>query len=171
MMKLFKRFYPDMKLNSVYEVDFDRLYKKGIRGLIFDIDNTLVPHGADADERIEKLFGELKKMGFKTFLLSNNKLERVKKFNANIRSLYIYKAGKPNAVNYIKAMRMMGTGKENTVFIGDQLFTDIWGAKKAGISTILLNPIDKKEEIQIVLKRYLEKIVLNTYEKEIKSEG
>lgn len=160
-----------MKLNSVYEVDFDRLYKKGIRGLIFDIDNTLVPHGADADERIEKLFGELKKMGFKTFLLSNNKLERVKRFNANIRSLYIYKAGKPNAVNYIKAMRMMGTGKENTVFIGDQLFTDIWGAKKAGISTILLNPIDKKEEIQIVLKRYLEKIVLNTYEKEIKSEG
>ena len=171
MMKLFKRFYPDMKLNSVYEVDFDRLYKKGIRGLIFDIDNTLVPHGADADERIEKLFGELKKMGFKTFLLSNNKLERVKRFNTNIRSLYIYKAGKPNAVNYIKAMRMMGTGKENTVFIGDQLFTDIWGAKKAGISTILLNPIDKKEEIQIVLKRYLEKIVLNAYEKERKSEG
>ena len=170
-MKLFKRFYPDMKLNSVYEVDFDRLYKKGIRGLIFDIDNTLVPHGADADERIEKLFGELKKMGFKTFLLSNNKLERVKRFNANIRSLYIYKAGKPNAVNYIKAMRMMGTRKENTVFIGDQLFTDIWGAKKAGISTILLNPIDKKEEIQIVLKRYIEKIVLNTYEKERKSEG
>ena len=171
MMKLFTRFYPDMKLNSVYEVDFNRLYKKGIRGLIFDIDNTLVPHGADADERIEKLFGELKKMGFKTFLLSNNKLERVKRFNANIRSLYIYKAGKPNAVNYIKAMRMMGTGKENTVFIGDQLFTDIWGAKKAGISTILLNPIDKKEEIQIVLKRYLEKIVLNAYEKERKSEG
>ena len=171
MMKLFKRFYPDMKLNSVYEVDFNRLYKKGIRGLIFDIDNTLVPHGADADERIEKLFGELKKMGFKTFLLSNNKLERVKRFNANIRSLYIYKAGKPNTVNYIKAMRMMGTGKENTVFIGDQLFTDIWGAKKAGISTILLNPIDKKEEIQIVLKRCLEKIVLNTYEKERKSEG
>lgn len=171
MMKLFKRFYPDMRLNSVYEVDFDRLYKKGIRGLIFDIDNTLVPHGADADERIEKLFGELKKMGFKTFLLSNNKLERVKRFNANIRSLYIYKAGKPNVVNYIKAMRMMGTGKENTVFIGDQLFTDIWGAKKAGISTILLNPIDKKEEIQIVLKRYLEKIVLNAYEKGRKSEG
>ena len=109
-------------------------------------------------------------MGFKTFLLSNNKLERVKRFNTNIRSLYIYKAGKPNTVNYIKAMRMMGTKKDNTVFIGDQLFTDIWGAKKAGISTILLNPIDKKEEIQIVLKRYLEKIVLNAYEKERRAE-
>ena len=171
MMKLFRKFYPDLRKNSIYEIDFNGLYKKGIRGLIFDIDNTLVPHGADADERIEKLFGELKKMGFKTFLLSNNKLERVKRFNTNIRSLYIYRAGKPNITNYIKAMRMMGTKKETTVFIGDQLFTDIWGAKKAGITSILLNPIDKKEEIQIVLKRYLEKIVLNAYEKERKSEG
>ena len=171
MMKLFRKFYPDFRKNSIYEIDFNGLYKKGIRGLIFDIDNTLVPHGADADERIEKLFGELKKMGFKTFLLSNNKLERVKRFNTNIRSLYIYRAGKPNPTNYIKAMRMMGTKKETTVFIGDQLFTDIWGAKKAGITSILLNPIDKKEEIQIVLKRYLEKIVLNAYEKERKSEG
>ena len=171
MIKLFRKFYPDLRKNSIYEIDFNGLYKKGIRGLIFDIDNTLVPHGADADERIEKLFGELKKMGFKTFLLSNNKLERVKRFNTNIRSLYIYRAGKPNPTNYIKAMRMMGTKKETTVFIGDQLFTDIWGAKKAGITSILLNPIDKKEEIQIVLKRYLEKIVLNAYEKERKSEG
>ena len=166
MMKLLKKFYPDTRQNSIYEIDFDGLYRKGIRGLIFDIDNTLVPHGADADERIEKLFRELKKMGFKTFLLSNNKLERVKRFNVNIRSLYIYKAGKPNPVNYIKAMRMMGTKLENTIFIGDQLFTDIWGAKRAGISNILLNPIDKKEEIQIVLKRYLEKIILNAYERE-----
>ena len=166
MMKIIKKFYPDTRKKSIYEGDFDGLHKKGIRGLIFDIDNTLVPHGADADERIETLFRELKKMGFKTCLLSNNKLERVKRFNENIHSLYIYKAGKPKTANYIKAMRMMGTKKETTVFIGDQLFTDIWGAKKAGISNILLNPVDKKEEIQIVLKRYLERIVLNAYEKE-----
>ena len=171
MMKLLEKFYPDERRNSVYEIDFDSLYRKGIRGLIFDIDNTLVPHGASATEGIERLFNELKRMGFKTCLLSNNKLERVKRFNENIRSLYIYKAGKPGIANYIKAVRMMGTNKDNTLFIGDQLFTDIWGAKKAGITSILLNPIDKKEEIQIVLKRYLEKIVLNTYEKERKSEG
>ena len=168
MMKIFRKFYPDLRKNSIYEIDFNGLYKKGIRGLIFDIDNTLVPHGADADERIEKLFGELKKMGFKTFLLSNNKLERVKKFNENIRSLYIYKAGKPGIANYIKAVRMMGTNKDNTLFIGDQLFTDIWGAKKAGLKNILLNPIDKHEEIQIVLKRFLEKIVLKAYERDRK---
>ena len=168
MIKLFRKFYPDLRQNSVYEIDFNGLYKNGIRGLIFDIDNTLVPHGADADERIENLFSELKKMGFKTFLLSNNKLERVKRFNVNIRSLYIYKAGKPGKANYIKAVRMMGTNKDNTIFIGDQLFTDIWGAKKAGLKNILLNPIDKHEEIQIVLKRFLEKIVLKAYERDRK---
>ena len=169
MMKILERFYPDKRQKSIYEVDFDEMYRKGIRGLIFDIDNTLVPHGADADEGIERLFNEIKRMGFKTCLLSNNKLERVKRFNENIRSLYIFKAGKPNKANYIKAMRMMGTRQDNTVFIGDQLFTDIWGAKKAGISNILLNPIDKHEEIQIVLKRYLERIVLKAYDKERKA--
>ena len=65
----------------------------------------------------------------------------------------------------------MGCKRENTLFVGDQLFTDIWGAKKAGICTILVKPIDKKEEIQIVLKRYLEKIVLYFYEKEKSEKG
>lgn len=171
MSKLFSRFYPDVRQPSIYDINFDELHRQGIRGIIFDIDNTLVPHGADADERIERLFTELKRMGVKTCLLSNNKLERVKRFNKNIRSLYIYKAGKPKKANYIKAVRMMGTKKENTIFIGDQLFTDIWGAKKAGIRNILLDPIDKKEEIQIVLKRYLEKLVLRAYEKGRKAEG
>ena len=92
----------------------------------------------------------------------------MKRFNENIRSLYIYKAGKPGKANYIKAVRMMGTNKDNTIFIGDQLFTDIWGAKKAGLKNILLNPIDKHEEIQIVLKRFLEKIVLKAYERDRK---
>ncbi len=73
MMKLLEKFYPDERRNSVYEIDFDSLYRKGIRGLIFDIDNTLVPHGASATEGIERLFNELKRMGFKTCLLSNYK--------------------------------------------------------------------------------------------------
>ena len=65
--------------------------------------------------------------------------------------------------NYKKAMEKMGTDRGNTLFVGDQLFTDIWGAKKAGIRTFLVKPIHPKEEIQIVLKRYLEKIVLYFY--------
>lgn len=63
-------------------------------------------------------------------------------------------------------MEIMGTTPENTIFIGDQLFTDVYGAKRAGIRNILVKPIHPKEEIQIVLKRYLEKIVLHFYRKE-----
>ena len=160
---MFDTFFPDEMLASTYDVDFDSLYKEGYRGLIFDIDNTLVPHGADADERSIALFKKLKELGFQTMLLSNNKEPRVKRFNEKVGSRYIYKAGKPFLKNYKKAMEIMGTTPENTLFVGDQLFTDVWGAKRAGIYSILVKPIHPKEEIQIVLKRYLEKIVLFFY--------
>ena len=136
--------------------------------MIFDIDNTLVPHGAPADERAKKLFARLEKIGFQSCLLSNNQEPRVKMFNQDIQTNYIYNAHKPSTKNYVKAMEKMGTNKENTLFVGDQLFTDVWGAKRAGIRNILVKPIHPKEEIQIVLKRYLERIVLFFYKKEQK---
>mgnify|MGYP002233255191 FL=1 len=130
------------------------------RGVIFDIDNTLVPHGAPADERACALFAHLKELGYHCMLLSNNKEPRVKMFNDAVQVSYIYKAGKPNPANYRKAMEQMGTDEKNTLFVGDQIFTDVYGANRTGIRTILVKPIHPKEEIQIVLKRYLEKIVL-----------
>lgn len=84
---------------------------------------------------------------------------------------YIYKAGKPNPKNYRKAMRQMELDESQTLFIGDQLFTDVWGAKRAGIHTILVKPIHPKEEIQIVLKRRLEAVVLFFYRRKKKKEG
>ena len=81
---------------------------------------------------------------------------------------YIYKGRKPKRSGYRQAMRRMGTGERSTMFVGDQLFTDVWGAKRAGIRSILVRPIHPKEEIQIVLKRYLEKIVLHFYKKKQK---
>lgn len=78
-------------------------------------------------------------------------------FNKDIQVDYVYNAHKPSIRNYLKAMEIMGTDRDSTVFIGDQLFTDVWGAKRAGIPNILVKPIHPKEEIQIVLKRYLEK--------------
>lgn len=156
-------FYPDYEADSAYAIDYEGLYRKGIRGIIFDIDNTLVPHGAPADKRAIALFARLHKIGFQTLLLSNNKEPRVKMFNDGVGSSYIFKAGKPGREGYVKAMERMQTTPENTIFVGDQLFTDVWGAKKAGIVTYLVKPIHPKEEIQIVLKRYLEKIVLFFY--------
>lgn len=163
---MFNRFFPDERIASTYQIDFEGFYKKGYRGVIFDIDNTLVEHGADADERAKELFKRLEEIGFKSCLLSNNKEERVLRFNKDIGTNYIFKAAKPAEKNYKKAMERMKTTTDTTLFVGDQLFTDVWGAKRLGIHNILVAPIDKKEEIQIVLKRRLEKIVLHFYEKE-----
>jgi len=173
---MLERFYPGEYVDSTYEIDFDRLYEDGYRGVIFDIDNTLVPHGAPADERACALFAHLKELGYHCMLLSNNKEPRVKMFNDAVQVSYIYKAGKPNPANYRKAMEpkpagyrkameVLGTDTSNTIFVGDQIFTDVYGANRTGIRTILVKPIHPKEEIQIVLKRYLEKIVLFFYQR------
>lgn len=167
---MLSRFYPGEYLDSTYMIDFDRLYEEGYRGIIFDIDNTLVPHGAPADERAIALFAHLKELGYRCVLLSNNKEPRVKMFNDAVHVEYIFKAGKPSVKNYVRAMEMMGTDKDSTLFVGDQIFTDVYGANRAGIRTILVKPIHPKEEIQIVLKRYLEKIVLFFYRRSLKKQ-
>lgn len=165
---MLEKFFPDEYLDSTYSIDFEELYRKGFRGIIFDIDNTLVPHGAPADKRAEELFARLKKIGFSCCLLSNNQYQRVSSFNKNIQVHFIENAHKPARKNYRKAMELMGTDLETTVFIGDQLFTDVYGAKRTGMHNILVKPIHPKEEIQIVLKRKLEKIVLHFYGKALR---
>ncbi len=162
---MFETFFPDEYVASTYVIPFEKLYEEGYRGIIFDIDNTLVMHGAPADERAKKLFARLKELGFACCLLSNNQEPRVKMFNRDVQVNYIFNAHKPLTVNYEKAMELMGTDKSNTIFIGDQLFTDVWGAKRTGIRNILVKPIHPKEEIQIVFKRRLEKIVLYFYKR------
>ena len=86
---MLERFYPDLYLDSAYQIDFGEYYKKGYRGIIFDIDNTLVPHGAPADARSIELIGRLKEMGFGVVFLSNNKEPRVKMFNDAVHAEYL----------------------------------------------------------------------------------
>ena len=164
-MSFMSIFYPDDYVSSVYAMDFHALYAKGYRGIIFDIDNTLVPHGAPADHRARQLFKRLKKEGFLTCLVSNNKEPRVKSFSAAVGATgYLYKAGKPAKKAYRNAMDLMGTKTHNTLVIGDQIFTDVWGAKRLGIQGILVEPVIKwREEPQIIAKRFLEAIVLRSY--------
>ena len=126
---MFKRFYPDIYIDSAYDIDYEGLYNKGYRGIIFDIDNTLVEHGAPVTKKCSDLFDSLRAIGFDTCIISNNK------------------------------------DRNNTFFVGDQLFTDVWGANRAGIMSVLVKPIDKHEEIQIILKRRLEWIVLFFYKR------
>jgi HAD superfamily phosphatase (TIGR01668 family) len=164
---MLRKFYPKRSADSSYDIDYEKLYQEGYRGIIYDIDNTLVEHGADASPRAIELFARLKKIGFQTCLLSNNSNERVSRFNRQIGSKYIFKANKPLTKNYIKATKLMGTKISNTVFIGDQLFTDVYGANCINMMTYLVKPIHPKEEIQIVFKRKLERIVLYFYRRDL----
>lgn len=158
--------YPDEWIRSTNRIDFEALYREGYRGLIFDIDNTLVPHGAPADERAIYLFQKLRKIGFQICLLSNNRKARVEPFQKQVGPVQaIWMANKPFLKGYRQAMELLGTDSSNTVFIGDQIFTDVWGASRLGIHTILVGQIAPREEIQIVLKRLLEKPVLNSYKR------
>lgn len=94
----------------------------------------------------------------KTALVSNNGEERVRPFAEKVESIYLYKAGKPKKDGYEKAMQQMGTDTENTLFVGDQIFTDIFGGNRAGLDTVLTEPVDKStDEPQIVVKRWFEK--------------
>ena len=165
---MFQCFYPDRLERDTYGIDYDELFQKGYRGIIFDIDNTLVPHGAPATPKAIAFFEQLRKIGFETCLLSNNQQPRVKTFAEATGSKFICNAHKPSRKGYEAAMKAMGTDLPATIFIGDQIFTDIYGARCAGMANILVQPIHPKEEIQIVLKRYLEKIVLREYKKKSK---
>ena len=160
---MFETFYPGNYVDSAYEIPYEKLYERGYRGIIFDVDNTLVPHGAPADKRAIELFERLRAIGFSTCILSNNKEPRVSPFADKVGSPYIYKGGKPSRKGYERAMERMKTDRDTTFFVGDQLFTDVWGAKRSGIRSILVKPIHPKEEIQIIFKRQLEKIVLHFY--------
>ncbi len=161
-----RNLYPRDYIESTYNIDFRKLYEEGYRGVIFDVDNTLVPHNAPADDRAKALFKELNDIGFKALLLSNNKEPRVKKFKEAVEyCTYIYKAKKPGKAGYEKAMAQMGTDVTNTIFVGDQILTDIWGANRAGIRSVMVKPVKKwHEEIQIILKRFLEAIILAGYQ-------
>ncbi len=168
---MFRRFYPAEMAESSYDINYEELYRKGYRGLIYDIDNTLVEHGADANAEVVALFRRLNKIGFRICLLSNNKAPRVRRFyrGARVKGVklhYIFNAQKPRRRNYLKAMVLMRTTKKNTLFIGDQLFTDVYGANRSGIRSILVKPINKAEEVQIVAKRKLERIVMHFYRRD-----
>ena len=124
------RFLPDEYYSSTYKIDFKKYYDMGYRGILFDIDNTLVRHNEPATSRAIQLMEQLKAMGFKVCLVSNNKEPR----------------------------NEIGCNIDNTIAVGDQIYTDIIGSASLGIHTILVKPIDTShEEIQITLKRIIEK--------------
>ena len=160
---MLKKFYPNSYVDSVFNIDYPKLYKLGYRGIIFDIDNTLVHHGDDSTPEVDELFKYIQNIGFKTLLLSNNSNERVKSFIKNIDTLYIHNAEKPKKKNYLKAIEMLEIKKEEAVVIGDQVFTDVLGANRSKLDSILVEYIKEPNETNIGKRRKLENKVLEFY--------
>jgi HAD superfamily phosphatase (TIGR01668 family) len=161
-----KNLYPDAYVEDVFSIDYQGLFASGYRGIVFDIDQTLVPHGFDSTAEVDDLFRSLRAQGFQTLLLSNNSEERIQRFIRNIDTLYIHDAQKPKTGGYLKAVEMMGLSRSEVVFIGDQILRDIYGAKRSGLASILVRylcapgeegaPIGVRRTIEArILKRYL----------------
>ena len=115
---MFEKFYPDEYYDSAYSIDYKALYDKGYRGVIFDIDNTLVPHGAPADNRSISLFKQLKEIGFDAVLLSNNKEKRVAMFNEYEKAIFAVDAwskAHPLVTNEMKFREVFGDNAANSI--------------------------------------------------------
>lgn len=160
-----KLFYPYEYVPDVFSIDYKKLYLQGYKGIIFDIDNTLVHHGDNSTLEIDNLFREIHNTGFKTLLLSNNSEERILRFIENIDTIYIHEAEKPKTKGYKQAMKMLELEPSKVLFIGDQIFTDILGANLCNINNILVKFIQLPEETKIGKRRQLEKLIIHLYMK------
>jgi HAD superfamily phosphatase (TIGR01668 family) len=170
---MFGYFIPDIIYDTVYDIDFDMLKKNNIKGLIFDIDNTLVSYQEEKPtDNVINLLNGLKKSGFDICFISNNSKERVDLFNSEFKYFSFPNAKKPS-VKYIKeAMKVMGLTNKNTAIIGDQIFTDVFAAKRMKIKSILVTPIEPVETLFFKFKRIMEKPFLKQYYKRLnKNDG
>ncbi|NJD03571.1 MAG: YqeG family HAD IIIA-type phosphatase [Ruminiclostridium sp.] len=166
---MLEKFFPDVILDKVQDISIEKLDKNNIKGLILDIDNTLVPeHMKEADENAVKWIERIKGAGFKLCIVSNASKKRVIKFNERLQLYAIHRASKPGTTAFEKAGRLMDFKNENIAVVGDQIFTDIYGGNRVGMFTILVTPIHKKESLFIMLKRLPEKLVLRSYYKKKK---
>ena len=157
---MIREYFPDAYCKSVFSIDYKKLYAKGIRALLFDIDNTLVHHGDDATPEIEALFRRLHLMGLKTILITDNDQARTQRFLRNLDVPYICDANKPSPEAYLRALQMLQVKKSQADGIGDQIFKDIRGANNSGIPSILVQFIRAPGEAWIGWRRYLEYLLL-----------
>ncbi|MFC4076794.1 YqeG family HAD IIIA-type phosphatase [Salinithrix halophila] len=157
---MLKRIVPDEFVQSVYEIDFNELQRRGVKGAIVDLDNTLVESTRpDATPKLVSWLDQLQGMGFKVMIVSNNKRTRVSKFAMPLRVPYIHRARKPLSPAFKKAMRKMKIRSDQVVVIGDQLFTDVLGGNTLGLHTILVVPVSEAEGFFTKMNRLAERLV------------
>jgi len=158
---------PDYIYNSIYDIPVELFEMRGIRGVIFDIDNTLVPYDVIAPtQRVTKWLQGLLDAKIKIAFVSNNSRDRVERFARDVQSFCFHKSHKPSPRTIIKAIGIMGLERRSVAMIGDQIFTDVLAAKRAGIISIMVKPITlKHENLFIKTKRKFEKPFIYAYNK------
>lgn len=159
-------FVPEYRFKTFDLATADFLSEIGVKGIILDIDNTLEPYEHEKPgEHVIAWLKSLSEKGIKAAIVSNNGKERVELFNKELGLPAYYKAHKPFKKNLLRAMADMGTSREETILMGDQVFTDVWAAHNAKIRAILVPPINDKKDLFTKFKRLLERPILRKYEK------
>lgn len=169
MKNLLSSLRPDEICSSIYAINYERLWHAGYRALIFDIDNTLGEWGCRAlPESAQALLRELDAYGFAVGFLSNDGGEARPQLRSQLGSWpVLWRAGKPRTHSYKNMLTLLKTQETETVMIGDQLFTDIWGAKRARLYAILVAPVSPaSDSLWAKLRRPLERLFLQLFSRE-----
>ncbi len=154
-------FYPSFYFKDIYQITPQFLGENKLSALILDVDNTLISNTVcEPSESVCEWICTLQNAGIALCILSNGKGERVSLFNKNLNLPVIYQAKKPMKKGFLDAMKVMGVSPERCAAVGDQIFTDIWGASRVGIKSILVEQIDGFEQTFIKFKRVLERPII-----------
>jgi HAD superfamily phosphatase (TIGR01668 family) len=159
------RWCPDEVVSSVTDIDPTTLVQQGIRAVLLDLDNTLVPwQRMDVPEVIRHWVEAMKQTGLRLCLVSNTRRRRrLEVISKELGIAYVPKAFKPRRYGLRQALEQLGTAPQQAVMIGDQIFTDVWGGNRMGMRTILVLPMARREFIGTKVSRLLERILLWAY--------
>lgn len=161
--------YPDYYCDKVTDITLDLLEKNQIKGILLDVDNTLIDFDRNLVEGAKEWIDKIKQNGIQCMILSNsNKVDKVKAVAAELDLPYIYFAAKPLKRGFKKAKEQLGLKEENMAVVGDQIFTDIIGANRNKMFSILVNPLAKKDIWVTKWKRPLEEWIVKSYVKKQK---
>ncbi|ULO06147.1 YqeG family HAD IIIA-type phosphatase [Paenibacillus sp. 19GGS1-52] len=165
---MFEMLVPKLRVNTVFDIALEELYQQGYRGIITDLDNTLV--GAKAPLATPELlvwFEKVKTLGFKLIIVSNNNMDRVSKFATPLDIKFVHQARKPSNAPFHKAIKLMELAPEQTIVVGDQMLTDVYGGNRLGLYTVLVLPISVQDEgIGTRINRRIEQIALTRLRKQ-----
>lgn len=151
-----QNFIPDMYQKNIYDINYELLKKKGIKCLLFDLDNTIIPVKKDEpSKKIKELFNYLEKH-FKIIIVSNSNKKRLIPFKEGLNIDVSASSHKPLKKKYLKIMKIYEFKEYEIAAIGDQILTDILGANRVGITSILVNPIGEYEKFGTKINRFME---------------